>query len=163
MRERTDVLTFKVCLQQRPSKVTWNYTWNLMLRTWITPKYQEIEKRSKIIQVNQFLTWLTRLCIFYFIQCQVPISNDRLMSWSWRLVGWSCWGKWLSGWSIDSQPLKTQRIMNSDSDTPTQTFYIHITKNNSLRNVIRSQYLKHTGHVCHCPNTMLTKNMLFVK
>ena len=64
MRERTDVQTFKVCLQQTPSKVTWNYMWNLTLRRWITPKYQEIEKRSKIIQVNQFLTWLTRFCIF---------------------------------------------------------------------------------------------------
>ena len=161
MRERTDVQTFKVCLQQSPSQVTWNYTWNLTLRRWITPKYQEIEKRSKIIRVNQFLTWLTRLCIFYFIQCQVQ-GNDRLISPSWRLVGWSCWGKWLSGWSIDSQPLKTQRIKNSDSDTPTQTFYIHITKT-SLRNVIRSQYLQHIGHICRCPNTMLTNKMLFAK
>ena len=161
MRERTDVQTFKVWLQQTPSKVTWNYTWNLTLRRWINPKYQEIEKRSKIIQVNQFLTWLTRLCIFYFIQYQVLV-NDRLMSPIWRLVGWSCWGKWLSGWSISSQPLKMQRIKNSDSDTPTQTFYIHITKA-SLRNVIKSQYLKHIGRVCRCPNTMLTNKMLFAK
>ena len=65
-----------------------------MLRRWITPKYQEIEKRSKSIHVNQFLPWLIRLCIFYFIQRQV-LGNDRLMSWSWRLVGWSRWGKWL--------------------------------------------------------------------
>ena len=29
---RTDVRTFGVCLQQRSSKATWNYTWNLTLR-----------------------------------------------------------------------------------------------------------------------------------
>ena len=39
------------------------------------------------------------------------------------------------------------------------TNILQITKNNSLRNVIRSQYLKYIGHVCHCPNTTLTKKM----
>ena len=34
-------------------------------------------------------------------------------------------------------------------------------KNNSLRNMIRSQYLKYIGHVCCCPNTTPTKKMLF--
>ena len=29
--------------------------------------------------------------------------------------------------------------------------------------MIRSQYLKYIDHVCHCPNTTLTKKMLFVK
>ena len=33
----------------------------------------------------------------------------------------------------------------------------------SLRNVIRSQYLKYIGHVCRCPNTMMTEKMLFAK
>ena len=36
MWQRTDVLTLGVCLQQRSSKVTWNYTWNLTLRRWIS-------------------------------------------------------------------------------------------------------------------------------
>ena len=40
---------------------------------------------------------------------------------------------------------------------------LHIAKNNSLRNMIRSQYLKYIGHVCRCPNTTLTKKMLFAK
>ena len=35
MLERTDVRTWRVCLQQRSSKVTWNYAWNLTLRRWI--------------------------------------------------------------------------------------------------------------------------------
>ena len=42
-----------------------------------------------------------------------------------------------------------------------KTDILHITKNNSLRNMIRSQYLKYIGHVCCCPNTTLTKKMLF--
>ena len=32
--QRTNVRTVRVCLQQRSSKVTWNYTWNLTLRRW---------------------------------------------------------------------------------------------------------------------------------
>ena len=42
---------------------------------------------------------------------------------------------------------------------------LHIAKNDSIRNVIRSQYyLKYIGHVCRCPNTTLTnKMMLFAK
>ena len=40
---------------------------------------------------------------------------------------------------------------------------LYITKNNSLRNVITSQYLKYDGHVCRCLHTMLTKKMLFAK
>ena len=43
----------------------------------------------------------------------------------------------------------------------TNTDILNITKNNSLRNAIRSQYLKYIGHVCRCPNTTLTKKMLF--
>ena len=35
MWQRTNVRTLRVCLQQRSSKVTWNYTWNLTLRRWI--------------------------------------------------------------------------------------------------------------------------------
>ena len=38
MWQRTNVRTLRVCLQQRSSKVTWNYTWNLTLRRWITTK-----------------------------------------------------------------------------------------------------------------------------
>ena len=34
MWQRTNVRTLRVCLQQRSSKVTWNYTWNLTLRRW---------------------------------------------------------------------------------------------------------------------------------
>ena len=45
----------------------------------------------------------------------------------------------------------------------TNTDILNITKNNSLRNVIRSQYLKYIGHVCRCPNTTLTKKMLFAE
>ena len=37
---------------------------------------------------------------------------------------------------------------------------LHITKNNSTRNVIRSQYLTYIGHVCRCPNTTLTNKMM---
>ena len=29
--------------------------------------------------------------------------------------------------------------------------------------MIRSQYLKYIGHICRCPNTVLTKKMLFAK
>ena len=32
---RMNVRTLLVCLQQKSSKVTWNYTWNLTLRRWI--------------------------------------------------------------------------------------------------------------------------------
>ena len=39
----------------------------------------------------------------------------------------------------------------------------HTTKNNSLRNMISGQYLKYIDHVCRCPNTTLTKKMLFAK
>ena len=35
MWQRTNVRTLRVCLQQRSSKVTWNYTWNRTLRRWI--------------------------------------------------------------------------------------------------------------------------------
>ena len=35
MWQRPNVRTLRVCLQQRSSKVTWNYTWNLTLRRWI--------------------------------------------------------------------------------------------------------------------------------
>ena len=66
---------------------------------------------------------------------------------------------------VDSQPLKTQRIQNSDSghDTRyTNTDILSITKNNSLRNVIRSHYL-----YCSClplsKNYTLTKKMLFAE
>lgn len=45
----------------------------------------------------------------------------------------------------------------------TNTDILYITKNDSLRNVIRNQYLKYIGHVCRCPNTVLTKKMLFAK
>ena len=45
----------------------------------------------------------------------------------------------------------------------TNTDILHVTKNRSLRNVIRSQYLKYIGHVCRCPNAKLTKKMLFAK
>ena len=43
------------------------------------------------------------------------------------------------------------------------TDILYIAKTSSLRNVIRSQYLKHIGHVqhvCRCPNTLLIKKML---
>ena len=43
----------------------------------ITPKYQELEKKDKIIQFIQFLAWLTRLCVFRLVQCQVQ-GKDRL-------------------------------------------------------------------------------------
>ena len=36
-------------------------------------------------------------------------------------------------------------------------------KKQQSQNVIRSQYLKYTGHVCHCPNTTLTKKKMFAK
>ena len=36
-------------------------------------------------------------------------------------------------------------------------------KKQKSQNVIRSQYLKYTGHVCRCPNTTLTKKMMFAK
>ena len=42
MWKRKDVQTFKVCLQQRLSKVTWNYTWNLTLRRWISLRWNSI-------------------------------------------------------------------------------------------------------------------------
>lgn len=45
----------------------------------------------------------------------------------------------------------------------TNTDIVNITKNISLRNVIRSQYLKYISHVCRCPNTTLTKKMLLAK
>ena len=43
----------------------------------ITSKYQELEKKGKIIQLIQFLAWLTRLCLFRLVQCQVQ-RKDRL-------------------------------------------------------------------------------------
>ena len=68
------------------------------------------------------------------------------------------------GWS-GLPTLKTQRIQNLESDTPvTPTDILSITKkNSSLRNVIRSHYLKHIAHVCRCQKTMLTKKMLFAE
>ena len=41
----------------------------------------------------------------------------------------------------------------------TNTDILHVTENNSLRNVIRSQYLKYIGRVYRCSNTTLTKKM----
>ena len=43
----------------------------------ITPKYQEIAKKSEIIQFIRFLAWLTTVCVLYLVQCQVQIK-DRL-------------------------------------------------------------------------------------
>ena len=40
----------------------------------ITPKYQELAKRSKINQLIQFFAWLTRPCVFHVVQCQVQIK-----------------------------------------------------------------------------------------
>ena len=40
----------------------------------ITPKHQELAKRSKINQLIQFLAWLTRPCEFHVVQCQVQIK-----------------------------------------------------------------------------------------
>ena len=38
---------------------------------------------------------------------------------------------------------------------------LHITRSKNLRSVIQNQYLKYIAHVCRCPNTMMTKKMLF--
>ena len=38
---------------------------------------------------------------------------------------------------------------------------LRITKAKPLHGVMRSQYLKYIAHVCRCPNTMMTKKMLF--
>ena len=47
----------------------------------ITPKHQELAKRSKINQLIQFLAWLTRVYVFHVVQCQVQvkvrIDNDN--------------------------------------------------------------------------------------
>ena len=40
----------------------------------ITPKYQELARRSKINQLIQFLAWLTRVYVFHVVQCQVQIK-----------------------------------------------------------------------------------------
>ena len=45
----------------------------------------------------------------------------------------------------------------------TNTDILSITKNNSLRNVIRSHHLKYIAHVCHYPISMLTRKMLFAE
>ena len=53
-----------------------------------------------------------------------------------------------------------------ENNTQTQIHqHRHSTDNKKQKsqNVIRSQYLKYTGHVCRCPNTTLTKKMMFAK
>ena len=62
------------------------------------------------------------------------------------------------GWSRlpipDNAEDKEFRRRYTNTDIP------HI-KNRSLRNVIRSQYIKHICFVFCCPNTTLAKKMLF--
>ena len=45
----------------------------------------------------------------------------------------------------------------------TNTDILLITKNKSLRMWSGTKYLKYTGHVCRCPNTTLTRKMMFAK
>ena len=47
---------FKVCLQQRPSKVRWNYTWNLTLRGWFAPP--SINRyRGALSKIENHILW----------------------------------------------------------------------------------------------------------
>ena len=47
---------FKVCLQQRPSKVTWNYTWNLTHRGWFAPP--SINRyRGALSKIENHILW----------------------------------------------------------------------------------------------------------
>ena len=45
----------------------------------------------------------------------------------------------------------------------TNSDIVAITKTKSLRNFIRGQHMRYIGHICRCPNTMMTKKMLFAK
>ena len=87
MWERTDVRTFKICLQQRSSKVTWNYTWNLTLKRWIG------------LEVNHCV-----VCIHDYLQCSKQLwrSLKRILEKKRgpRTPPWGtptrtfCWGDW---------------------------------------------------------------------
>ena len=75
--------------------------------------------------------------------------------------------EWVCGSRLSFLRLKTnvwsvtKMKIYSDSDPP----HRHSTYNKKQKseNVIRSQYLKYTGHLCRCPNTTLTKKMMFAK
>ena len=58
MWQRTNVRTLRVCLQQRSSKVTWNYTWNLTLRRWIV--YWKTSFVRRLSKEKQMLKLIVR-------------------------------------------------------------------------------------------------------
>ena len=64
MWERTGVGTFKVYLQQRSSKVTWNYTWTLTLRRWsIYWPGLNLEENTQYFIVLRFLS----LSLYFYL------------------------------------------------------------------------------------------------
>ena len=78
----------------------------------------------------------------------------------------SCWIELLrqmvrGGWSRLPTPEEADETEYRLRYTNADIF--RITKSISLGHVIRSQYLKYIGHVCRCPNTMMTKKILFAK
>ena len=73
MRERTDVRTLRVCLQQRSSKVAWKYTWNLTLRRCIYVCLLFVFSQC------DFCSPAWRLCTTWMAGCKGPIV-DRIIS-----------------------------------------------------------------------------------
>ena len=82
MRERTDVRTLRVCLQQRSSKVTWKYTWNLTLRRCI---YVCL---LFVLSQCDFCSPAWRLCTTWMAGCKGPIV-DRIIF----LPRWKAWAR----------------------------------------------------------------------
>ena len=63
-------------------------------------------------------------------------------------------GGWSRHATIDSDE-NEYRLRYANADI------LRMTKSKPLQNVMRSQYLKYIAHVCRCPNSMMTKKMLF--
>ena len=83
--QRTNVQTLRVCLQQRSSKVTWNYTWNLTLRRWIfwwlrvrlniTLSMEVLEPRMNAL-LNRLTTWWP--CLHISLPAQSTFYASRV-------------------------------------------------------------------------------------
>ena len=78
MRERTDVRTLRVCLQQRSSKVTWKYTWNLTLRRCI---YVCL---LFVLSQCDFCSPAWRLCTTWMASCKGPIVDKIFFLPRWK-------------------------------------------------------------------------------
>ena len=114
---------------------------------------------SKLIILNSGRTLLGELTIrkTNLIRDNIPEAME--------FVGILGMSMWLTAFLFTPEN-KHLVCYQDENNTQTQIHqHRHSTDNKKQKsqNVIRSQYLKYTGHVCCCPNTTLTKKMMFAK